>query len=429
MRRPSRPFTFKVLTATALILACADAGPDPEVEGPLAERGEEHDPHEDDYEELGPEHYLSPPPGYYTYDCTEKKDTGYVKGVPYEITVVTVDGKPVEVATADAYLAMRAAAAADGVGIKVVSGFRTNAEQQYLYNCYINCNCNNCNLAAKPGYSNHQSGHALDLNSSAAGVGAWLMANGAAFGFARTVPSEPWHWEWWGGGPPTEGPCGKPLFAADLLDQSFPAADHDPPIILYVGETRQGWVDLHNPGKATWSAVTYLAPQPHDQPSPLADPTWLAPNRVARVDADTPAGQDGRFTFTIRGNEAGDYTQNFALVDEQEDKVTWFADDLFTLRVLVLDQPTPAPEPEPEPEPQPQPEPDPEPQPEPDPEPQPDPDPEPQPEPDPTGGAEPGDAEQSCACSSAPLSARHLSPLLLALLALPRRRARPPRPR
>jgi hypothetical protein len=118
-----------------------------------------------------------------------------------------VDGKPVEVATANAYYVMAQAAAAAGVNIAINSGFRTMSEQEYLYGCYINCSCNSCNLAAKPGYSNHQSGHALDLNTSAGGVYNWLEANGAAYGFSRTVPSEPWHWEWWGGGP-GGGPCG-----------------------------------------------------------------------------------------------------------------------------------------------------------------------------------------------------------------------------
>ncbi|MCA9668794.1 MAG: M15 family metallopeptidase [Myxococcales bacterium] len=140
--------------------------------------------------------------------CSESKDTGYTSGKSFSITVVTVDGKKVERDTANAYYVMAQAAAKAGVNLKVVSGFRTNAEQTYLYNCYKNCNCNNCNLAAKPGYSNHQSGHALDLNASASGVYNWLSANGAKFGFKRTVPSENWHWEWWGGGP-GGGPCGK----------------------------------------------------------------------------------------------------------------------------------------------------------------------------------------------------------------------------
>ncbi|MCA9719717.1 MAG: D-alanyl-D-alanine carboxypeptidase family protein [Myxococcales bacterium] len=134
-------------------------------------------------------------------DCSESQDTGYKQGNPFAITVVHIDNKPVEKDTANAYWVMRQAAAADGVDMHIVSGFRTYAEQQYLYNCYINCNCNNCNLAAKPGFSNHQSGHALDLNASSPGVYSWLDNHGAAYGFTETVPGENWHWEWWGGGP------------------------------------------------------------------------------------------------------------------------------------------------------------------------------------------------------------------------------------
>ncbi len=142
--------------------------------------------------------------------CGTRQDTGYRNGSAFTITVVTADGKPVEQDTANAYAVMQAAAAAAGIDVSVVSGFRTMAEQEYLYGCYTNCNCNNCSLAARPGFSNHQSGHALDLNTSAPGVLNWLNAHGAAFGFSRTVPSEAWHWEWWGGGP-GGGPCGGPV--------------------------------------------------------------------------------------------------------------------------------------------------------------------------------------------------------------------------
>ena len=77
---------------------------------------------------------------------------------------------------------------------------RTMAEQQYLYGCYVNCDCNSCNLAAKPGYSNHQSGHALDLNTGGFGTRTynWLMTHGAKMGWRRTVESEDWHFEYWG---------------------------------------------------------------------------------------------------------------------------------------------------------------------------------------------------------------------------------------
>jgi hypothetical protein len=187
------------------------------------------------------EEHEEPPPLTVTselssIDCTEHTDTGYTSGNPFTITVVTVDGKPVERDTANAYYVMAQAASAAGVNIAINSGFRTMQEQEYLYSCYVNCSCNNCNLAAKPGYSNHQSGHALDLNTSAGGVLGWLEANGAAYGFSRTVPSEPWHWEWWGGGP-GGGPCGnKP--PGGYLDSA-------------TCDTITGWTqDPDDPGKA-----------------------------------------------------------------------------------------------------------------------------------------------------------------------------------
>ncbi|MBL8715371.1 MAG: M15 family metallopeptidase [Myxococcales bacterium] len=132
-------------------------------------------------------------------DCSNRRsDTGYKSGSAFAITVVDADNKPVELATASAYARMQKAAAAAGVHIRVVSGFRTMSQQKYLYNCYVTKSCNGGNLAAKPGYSNHQSGHALDLNTSSAGVGSWLAAHADEYGFKRTVPSEPWHWEYWG---------------------------------------------------------------------------------------------------------------------------------------------------------------------------------------------------------------------------------------
>ena len=135
-------------------------------------------------------------------DLTTRSATGYRSGTPFTIQVVTVDGKDVQVGTAHQFLRMRAEAARAGVSIYVVSGFRTQAKQQELYRAYLN---GTGNLAARPGYSNHQSGHALDLNTSGAGVASWLASNGARWGFRRTVPSEVWHWEYWG---PDPGPPG-----------------------------------------------------------------------------------------------------------------------------------------------------------------------------------------------------------------------------
>ncbi len=119
---------------------------------------------------------------------------GYVRGRPVRIEVTRIDGKPVERHTAAAYRQMHAAASRDGVLLRIVSGFRTMEHQQALYRAYLR---GRGNLAALPGHSNHQSGHALDLNTRAPGVLRWLERNGRRFGFRRTVPTEAWHWEWW----------------------------------------------------------------------------------------------------------------------------------------------------------------------------------------------------------------------------------------
>jgi hypothetical protein len=133
-------------------------------------------------------------------DCTPRRETAYVSGRASSIDVITIGGKAVTRATGHAFLRMQRAAHNAGVYLALTSGFRTNREQQYLYGCYRSGNCNNGNLAARPGYSNHQSGIAVDLTTSA-----WLAANAGKFGFRRTVPSEPWHYEYFGADP--GGPC------------------------------------------------------------------------------------------------------------------------------------------------------------------------------------------------------------------------------
>lgn len=134
--------------------------------------------------------------------CKEKSTTGYNSGAPYAMKVITVGGKSTAKPTAHSFLKLQQAADSAGVTLSISSGFRTNAEQQYFYKCYQTRSCNNGNLAAKPGYSNHQNGRALDLATS---NWTWLANNAARFGFKRTVPSERWHYEFFGSDP--GGPC------------------------------------------------------------------------------------------------------------------------------------------------------------------------------------------------------------------------------
>lgn len=130
--------------------------------------------------------------------CTKSTATGYRSGRGFRITLVKADYKPAGINAANAFYYMEKAAARAGVSLIVNSGFRTMAQQRYLYNCYLTKRCNNGNLAARPGYSNHQSGVALDISTRNARVYTWLKNNARRFGYVRTVPSEPWHWEYRG---------------------------------------------------------------------------------------------------------------------------------------------------------------------------------------------------------------------------------------
>ena len=182
-------FSLLLLLSAASVLSCSAADDDEISTGDAEQEGEVAD-RDDEVVSGG-------------VSCIERVETAYDNGSPRPIRVITVGGKRVSKPTGHAFLKMQAAAKAAGVQVSLTSGFRTQAEQQYLYGCYRSGRCNNGNLAASPGYSNHQNGLALDLSTSS-----WLAANAQRFGFVRTVPSEPWHYEYRAGKDPG-GPCSR----------------------------------------------------------------------------------------------------------------------------------------------------------------------------------------------------------------------------
>jgi len=121
--------------------------------------------------------------------------TGYRGGQKLKVQVVEVGGAQVEVRTAKAFKVMANAARKAGVKLAVRSGFRSHAKQARLYRQYRR---GTGNLAARPGYSQHESGRALDLVVTREQTYQWLIAHANAFGFHRTVRGEPWHWEYVG---------------------------------------------------------------------------------------------------------------------------------------------------------------------------------------------------------------------------------------
>lgn len=109
-----------------------------------------------------------------------------------------------------AFNEMKAAAATEGLTLKIISGFRPYSQQKSTYNNY--CKRDGKELAdqysARPGHSEHQSGFAMDINSlrqsfGETSEGLWLAEHCAEYGFILRYGKEkesstgfmyePWH--------------------------------------------------------------------------------------------------------------------------------------------------------------------------------------------------------------------------------------------
>ena len=87
---------------------------------------------------------------------------------------------------AAAFDRMAAAAAAAGITLVVVSGFRSDAEQAALFAAHPDPK-----WVAPPGHSLHRCATELDLGPESAY--AWLAANARRFGFLQRYSWEAWH--------------------------------------------------------------------------------------------------------------------------------------------------------------------------------------------------------------------------------------------
>ena len=110
----------------------------------------------------------------------------------------------------DNYNKMKADALKEGIGLSVISGFRSYNRQNQIYNNYLkNDKKENVDkYSARPGSSEHQTGLAADINSLSQGFintkeGKWLNDNCYKYGFIIRYPKgkenytgyiyEPWH--------------------------------------------------------------------------------------------------------------------------------------------------------------------------------------------------------------------------------------------
>ena len=119
-------------------------------------------------------------------------------GGGYSGPLVYRNGEGMRPDVAAAYDKMAAAAAADGITLIVVSGFRSDAEQAELFAAHPDPK-----WVAPPGTSLHRCATELDLGPESAY--GWLAANAGRFGFLQRYEWEPWHFGFVQGPAPCSG--------------------------------------------------------------------------------------------------------------------------------------------------------------------------------------------------------------------------------
>jgi len=133
--------------------------------------------------------------------------------------LVTIGGATLTSAAASAFGKMADAAAAAGVPLSVTSSYRSYQSQVSTYNTWVAQNGSADaadKVSARPGYSEHQTGLALDLAAGSCGLecftttaqSAWLITHAADYGFINRYPRgaeaitgyspEPWHYRYVG---------------------------------------------------------------------------------------------------------------------------------------------------------------------------------------------------------------------------------------
>lgn len=113
------------------------------------------------------------------------------------------------------YVQMAEAAKKDGLSLRVISAYRTEDYQRYLYNNKLRTTgkINADNYSARPGHSEHQTGLAVDINSTSGSFEytsefKWLQKHAFEYGFILRYPKgkewltgyayEPWHYRYVG---------------------------------------------------------------------------------------------------------------------------------------------------------------------------------------------------------------------------------------
>ena len=175
----------------------------------------------------GPLRSVLTPPPVAGLNARLSRDGRLLGHFPYPETpaanlVTFAPGQQLHRDAAEALGAMQRAAAMDGVGLVVLSAFRSIALQNRIF-FDVKAERNQSSLtrarvSAPPGFSEHSTGYAVDLGDASApatnlapsfdqtAAFRWLAANAARFHFQLSFPEgnpqgvsyEPWHWRYEG---------------------------------------------------------------------------------------------------------------------------------------------------------------------------------------------------------------------------------------
>ena len=133
-----------------------------------------------------------------------KMTLGYVRGKSFPLAIEWVDGMWLGCELAAHWREMKTAAAADGIALILTSGWRSYEEQKSIWIERQDPEVRaRKGAAARPGYSLHQSGRAIDIKTglslanfqagNSTPIFDWLRENSTKYGFVRDYKPEPWH--------------------------------------------------------------------------------------------------------------------------------------------------------------------------------------------------------------------------------------------
>lgn len=187
---------------------------------------------------------------------------------------------------AAAFNKMRSDAASQGIDLNVLSGHRSVAEQQQLWDAQVakqGSEIKAAQLSAPPGYSEHHTGYALDIGTNNSSTNleqsfkstpayGWLSKNAGKYGFTQSYTGapgqgageEPWHWRYEGSAQAKE--AFNPTVSPGSYNCSGNAGATDCTVYkgVHIGAFKDAIAKIESPGIGHSAVGPLLAPVKND---------------------------------------------------------------------------------------------------------------------------------------------------------------------